>query len=24
MGFVKVHDAPPVFGAACAVYTKAL
>ncbi len=24
MGFVKVHDAPPVFGAPCAVYTKAL
>jgi GNAT superfamily N-acetyltransferase len=24
MGFVKAHDAPPVFGAACAVYTKTL
>ena len=24
MGFVKVHDTPPVFGAPCAVYTKAL
>ena len=24
MGFVKAHDAPPIFGAAYAVYTKAL
>jgi GNAT superfamily N-acetyltransferase len=24
MGFVKAYDAPPVFGVACAVYTKAL
>jgi GNAT superfamily N-acetyltransferase len=24
MGFVKAYDAPPVFGVACSVYTKAL
>ena len=24
MGFVRVHDAPPVYGAPCTVYTKAL
>ena len=24
MGFVKAYDAPPIFGVACAVYTKAL
>jgi hypothetical protein len=24
MGFVKAHDAPPIFGVAYAVYTKAL
>jgi hypothetical protein len=24
MGFVKVHDAPPISGVAYAVYTKAL
>jgi hypothetical protein len=24
MGFAKAYDAPPIFGVACAVYTKAL